>query len=561
MASSANAVRNQAGGGTPPRPTRIWAPGRRVTSRKETTYAAAAAITAILLALSTAFPMLWICGILAPLPVLALAPEVSTPAAAQFAFLAYLFAGGAFWYAEGRLMPPAMLLAGQLVGAAVFATAAAAAAEATKRWSGILASLTFPTIVTAFFFAAGGISPYGTWGDPAYLMAGFAPLTEVAAMLGADGITFIAWLVPSCLAVAWYRRQWHMNWLAPLIASGAIIGIAVIAGTIQLFSPLKAGGARIGMVALDEQSEGAKPGNIPAAVDLVDRYAKLVREAADQGAQAVVLPEKVVAVTPRYQLDVEQGFRDIASMSRVWLAAGFDHIDRKPMRNIVRLFAPDGRIFSYEEHHLKPNLELGYERGHRVLIVDPPWGKTAVVVASDLDFPDTVRELSAVGVKLVLAPAWGWPGNTAAIHREMVRVGGVEGGFAVASSGRGGVVLATDLHGRGIATGTASGRAIGAVAVANLRLGNGATLYSRGWGDWFGRLIILLAIVILARFALIVRRQILMRMQQGFRAPVVPHAAARQPAAQPEEAPKPEPKREAEPEVYHAMTRPPEDYE
>jgi len=74
----------------------------------------------------------------------------------------------------------------------------------------------------------------------------------------------------------------------------------------------------------------------------------------------------------------------------------------------------------------------------------------------------------------------------------------------------------------------------------------------------------LISIFVLARFGIGVRRQILTRMQYGLKvaAPAVAAAAAAQTAAAAKpEAPPPPPKKEAaEPEIYHAMKRPPSDY-
>ncbi|HVN63166.1 MAG TPA: carbon-nitrogen hydrolase family protein, partial [Candidatus Binataceae bacterium] len=462
------------------------------------------------------------------------------------------------------IVPAPMLLIGHAAGAMVFATAVAAAGEATRRWSGILASVTFPAIMAAFYFAAGNFSPFGRWGDPAYLLAGFTPLVQSVSVVGTCGINFAAALVPACIAVAWYRRNWHMEWLSSAIVCGATFGIVLLGGTLHMFTATNTSTVRVGMVAVAPPAKAAAPDDLAAAADLVTNYAKLVQQAAAKGAKVVVLPEKVFAVSPKYEFDIEEGFRNIASMSQVWLAVGFDQVARTPMHNIAMLFTPDGKIDFYVEHHLKPALELGYRPGRMFVTFDPPWGKTAVVVASDLDFPDTGRELSNVGVKLVLAPGWGWPGNTAELHRAISRISGIEGGFAVARSGHHGAVFGADSRGREIAAGTLGEDNSPTVVVADLPVGGGRTLYSRGAGDWFARFMILISIFVLARFGIGVRRQILTRMQYGLKvaAPAVAAAAAAQTAAAAKpEAPPPPPKKEAaEPEIYHAMKRPPSDY-
>ncbi len=67
----------------------------------------------------------------------------------------------------------------------------------------------------------------------------------------------------------------------------------------------------------------------------------------------------------------------------------------------------------------------------------------------------------------------------------MAVVRGVEFGFSLARAARGGMVSANDSRGRQIAA-RVSVHGEDTMATANLPLGTGRTLYSRG-GDWFGR--------------------------------------------------------------------------
>jgi hypothetical protein len=127
--------------------------GRPTTSGRNVTIAALAAITsAALFELSAAEPRLWPCGLLAPLPILATAVELPTGRAAQFAFLAYFVGNIAAWGGESFAVPILTLFVSHLAGAVVFATFVACAIEATRRWSGILAALVFPTFETASTF-------------------------------------------------------------------------------------------------------------------------------------------------------------------------------------------------------------------------------------------------------------------------------------------------------------------------------------------------------------------------------------------------------------------------
>lgn len=526
-------------------------------SEARSVYSAAA--TTLLFALSTAGPQLWLFGLFAPLPILATAPEISTVAAARLAFFAYALGHVFVLGGESHLVPISMLIAAHAVGAIVFATCVAAAAEAARRWSGIMAALVFPALLSSFYFAAGNESPYGSWGAVAYLQAGFTPLVETASVIGTSGITFVGSLLASGLAVGWYRRRWNMDWQMPVYVTTALFAFAILAGTIRMFSAPKAATVRVGLVAAGQEIPGSDSGEITAAGEVVTQYARLVRAMAPQGAQVVVLPERVVAVTPRYEFDVEEGFSRIASMSHVWLVAGFDQIDRSPKRNIAVVFRPDGKpaLKPYSQHHPNPLFGDGYQPGHMTAIFDPPWGRTAVVIGNDLDFPDVTKELAAVGVKLVLAPAWDWPGSVATLREKMAMVGGVEGGFSVARAAREGLVSATDSRGREVAA-IASEPTAAAVAVADLPVGTGPTFYSRGRGHLFPHLLIILTLFLFARLALSIRRHARVRQMYALKIATPASAPVAAEAPTNPEAPPPK-KQEEEPEIYHAMTRPPPD--
>ena len=460
----------------------------------------AAAASAVLYQLSSLEPALWPCALLAPLPVLATAPEVRTAAAAQLAFFAYLIGNLGAWGGESFAVPLANTFVSHLAGAIVFATFVACATEATRRWSGILAALVFPTFETAFYFTLGQQSPHGTWGSPAYSLVAFLPLLQTASWLGMCGVMFIMSLLPSGLAVAWYRRRWNMKWIEPAILAGGVFVVAIVLGWIRLIWTPSTPSVRVAMVASDQFIPQAESNDVSDAADIVTLYASLVRQVATQGVQIVVLPEKVVGVAPSYEWDVVTGFQRIATMSHVWLVVGLNQNDRTPKRNIAIVIGPDGKIVAaYAKHHPIPDLEDDYKAGTQPAIFDAPWGRTAVLISQDLDFPDVARELANRDVRVVMAPASDWSGSEL-IHEQMAVVRGVESGFSIARSARGGMVSATDDRGRELVA-HASLSDKNAVATADLPMGTGATLYSRT-DDWFGHLCAIFTILLMMRLAI-----------------------------------------------------------
>jgi apolipoprotein N-acyltransferase len=461
--------------------------------------AIAAALTAVLYAASGADPRLYACALLAPLPMLAVAPEMKTETAMTLAFTAFLVGNLVAWGGESFAVPLATMLASHVAGAVVFAFFVVCAAEATRRWPGWLAALVFPTFEVAFYFTLSLESPHGTWGSIAYSQVDFIPLLQTASWLGLCGVMFIMTLLPSGLAVAWYRRKWNMEWTQPLILALGVFACAILFGWLRLVLTPTTPSVRVAMIAskgLIPESESADPTD---AADILAQYAKMVRQVAVNGTQVVVLPEKIIGVAPNYEWDVVLGLGRVASMSHVWLVVGLNQIGRMPKRNIAVVFGPDGKIVaSYAKHHLVPSLEADYKAGSKPAIFDAPWGRSAILISQDLDFPDTARELATNDVRMVLAPASDWTGSEL-IHQKMAVARAVEFGFSLARAARDGVVSANDSRGRQIAA-REPGSGDETIATADLPIGTGRTIYAR-IDDWFGRFCQVFTILLMLRLA------------------------------------------------------------
>ena len=457
----------------------------------------AAIATAVMFELSGADPRLFPFALLAPLPILAVAPEIRTETAAQLAFLAFLIGNLITWGGESFAVPLMTMLASHVVGAVIFAAFVACAAEATRRWPGWLAALVFPTFEVAFYFTLSLESPHGTWGSPAYSQVDFLVFVQTASWLGMCGVMFIMSLLPSGLAVAWYRRRWNMDWRTPAIMALGVFAVAILLGWVRVVLAPTTPSVRVAMVASENLIPESESTDATDAADVMTQYAKLVRHVAVNGTQVVVLPEKVIGVAPNYEWDVVQGFQRIASMSHVWLVVGMNQIGRTPKRNVAIVIDPDGKIVAaYAKHHLVPSLESDYKPGSKPAIFDAPWGRTAVLISQDLDFPATARELAAHDVRIVLAPASDWTGSEL-IHQQMAVVRGVEFGFSLARAARGGILSASCSRGKEIATRSPI-HTEDTTLTADIPLGTGSTLYSRT-GDWFGHLCQIFAILLLLR--------------------------------------------------------------
>jgi len=471
--------------------------------REDTSALAATAAALMLFTLTAADVRLWPAAILAPLPLLVVAPEIPRKRAAQFAFGAHLFGYVLRWPAEMAVRSLPIVLGIHAVEAALFAAFVVLAAEATRRWSGWLATLVYPALTTAVWFAIGEMSPDGSYANPAYGAVNLIALMQVAAYTGLAGVTFLMSLVPAAMAVAWYRQRWRMEWKPIAALPLGIVAFVVLAGALRMIFVGRSPAVKVGVAASDQMRMLFDTQQAPEAAKAIGLYAPLVKQAASDGAQVVVLPEQVVGATPQFESRVTAGFAEIARLAGVWLVVGINENGREPQRNVALAFSPAGKVVArYEKRHLISAIESGYAAGTAPAVFDTPWARTALAIGKDLDFPGLGREIAANGATVVLAPASDWPGSEV-IHERMAIALGIESGLSIARAARRGVVSLTDSTGHTLGAGSTFEHDP-ALVVAELPAGVGATFYVRH-GDWFGWVSIVLAGIILGFFAILAR--------------------------------------------------------
>ncbi len=155
----------------------------------------------------------------------------------------------------------------------------------------------------------------------------------------------------------------------------------------------------------------------------LDHAAKLVRAAADQGAEMVVLPEACTlgwtdtsARTEADRIPDGVSFRrlcEIAEASRVFLCAGMIELEGAHIFNTAVLVDPAGRLLL---RHRKINeLELGhdfYGLGNQLQVVQTPFGWIGVHICADAFADGQVlsRALGYMGADVILSPSsWAVP--------------------------------------------------------------------------------------------------------------------------------------------------------
>jgi predicted amidohydrolase/GNAT superfamily N-acetyltransferase len=114
---------------------------------------------------------------------------------------------------------------------------------------------------------------------------------------------------------------------------------------------------------------------------------------------ALKLAEKTDAFT--------QLFSDMAQKRNLFIIGGSYPVLRSGrLYNISHLFTPSGNVYSQDKLHVTPDEreEWGITPGETLNVFDTPYGRIAIQVCYDIEFPETVRLLTLAGVQVIFVP-------------------------------------------------------------------------------------------------------------------------------------------------------------
>ena len=160
----------------------------------------------------------------------------------------------------------------------------------------------------------------------------------------------------------------------------------------------------------------------------IENLSKIVREAVDEGAEMLALPE-VAGLMNRNAEDLRQSVKyskqdpfiracqNQAKTYGIWIQAGSTPVKgpQTKFRNHATLISPTGTVVAtYDKVHLfdvflegkKPTGESErYSPGNRAVLVETPFGPLGMTICYDLRFPMLYRELAQQGAILTFAPS------------------------------------------------------------------------------------------------------------------------------------------------------------
>ncbi|NOT41503.1 MAG: hypothetical protein HOP13_13520 [Alphaproteobacteria bacterium] len=329
---------------------------------------------------------------------------------------------------------------------------------AAPRLGAALGSLVFPTVAVALSYVLAQGSPFGTWGNDAYVQLAFAPLAQFASVAGIWGVAFVVyWFASAAQALVTER------------SSGAYVAAATFAA--MFMSLIWLGASRLdGPPATPNTVRAAALSNpqtlpdrffegCPQRTDYACRSAKaharqdvlfaLSEQAVQQGAKLIVWYEAAAQFDAPDEAEFIARAGAFARKHGVYLIAGVARIPLEPnqlIANTAMGFTPEGaRAFEYLKTVPVPGEPI--IRGDGMIpALDTPFGRLGVMICFDADFPALSRQAAARGVDTLAIPANDWRAITP-LHAEMTRMRAIENGFSVIRATSNGVSLIADQRG------------------------------------------------------------------------------------------------------------------
>lgn len=442
------------------------------------------------------WPLLWF----APLPVLLFASRSSWRAAALVAFFAWLLGCLNMWrYMVVVLNTPVWSwLTSFGVLALLFTLSVLLFRALLRRGAAWAALVAFPALWISLEYLHTFAWPHGTAGSLAYSQLKFLPFLQFASIAGPWGMTFLLLFFPAALAISWRLRRSAPKQALRIAGTGVgLIAAVLIFGAVRLSIKAPGPEVKVGLISSDEPGNSGIASSGTDTERLFQAYAAVAEKLASEGAQVIVLPEKLGVVVDPNVKAADAIFQSVADRTKSTIVAGMVHVAaNRVMYNQARVYAPGGQPQSYDKHHMLPPFESDLKPGTTLAYWPESSATWGVAICKDMDFTPLSRQYGKAGVGLMLVPGWDFVLDRV-WHGHMSIMRGVESGFSVVRAAKQAFLTVSDDRGRLLAE-ARSNSAPFTTLIAKVPAGHETTFYLL-LGDWFAWLAIAILIFSLLR--------------------------------------------------------------
>jgi len=346
-------------------------------------------------------------------------------------------------------------------------------------WSGLLA---IPALWVTSEYVRNVTSPHGSAGSLAYSQLKFLPLLQLASITGPWGMTFVLLLFPAAIAIGLHLRQTSPKRALQITVAGvAVVAAVLVFGAVRLTIP-HTQMVKVGLITSDEKGNDTVTGPGADTERLFRAYAGQAEKLASDGAQAIVMPEKLGVTLEGKSSGTDAVLQSVADQTGATIVAGVVHVDALAKYNEARIYVPGSAVQRYDKQHMLPPFESNLKPGTSLTMLPRSQQKWGVAICKDMDFASPTRRYGQAGAGLLLVPAWDFVVD-GTWHGHIALMRGVEGGLSIARAAKDGFLTVSDDRGR-IVGEVSSSSAPFPTLLVNVPGAHSWTVY-QALGDWF----------------------------------------------------------------------------
>ena len=121
-----------------------------------------------------------------------------------------------------------------------------------------------------------------------------------------------------------------------------------------------------------------------------------------------LLPNYNISRVSEFTDDYLELFTELSRENDQYIIAG-SHlvIENEKEYNVSHLFCPNGEIFKHRKTHLFPlERQMGVTPGNVLEIFESEFGKIAIAICYEMEFPEVARMLTLKGAKIIFCPSY-----------------------------------------------------------------------------------------------------------------------------------------------------------
>jgi apolipoprotein N-acyltransferase len=355
-------------------------PDLHSSTRTNLLFAGTAVVTtSAMLFWGTGLHPLWFLTWFAPLPILLISYRLGRWGAFSVGTLSWFLGSLNMWHylLAAIELPLLLVLVLSVVPAFFFGLGVLLFRRFVVRGSLWKAALAFPTFWVTCEYVNNVTSPHGTFPNMGYTQMDLLPLLQVTSVVGIWGISFCLFLLPATIAAVLSGHGSVRDRRRLAIAAAVFLAAVDSYGSWRLAStPAPQYSVKVGLMATGVDT--TFPHDDSAALALFRDYSGKVDGLAAQGAQVIVLPEKIALVSDQATNQVDALYTAAAARTKASLVVGLDRGTLAKRFNEARLYSPGGTLAAtYDKHHMVPKFEDADQQGTTITVLDQPssvWG-------------------------------------------------------------------------------------------------------------------------------------------------------------------------------------------